>query len=58
MKTRLRAVSLFVALLLIPAAVWATGVHETRVDFELQLLHFADIDGQPEALDNVEGFRA
>lgn len=40
--------------------VSAAGVPEEplrgQTDFELQLLHFADIDGQPEAVDNVAAF--
>jgi 2',3'-cyclic-nucleotide 2'-phosphodiesterase (5'-nucleotidase family) len=58
MKTQLRVLSVLLALLLVPAMAWATGVRETTVDYELQLLHFADIDGQPEALDNVGAFSA
>lgn len=34
----------------------ATGVRERQPDYRLQLLHFADIDGQPEALDHVANF--
>lgn len=40
--------------------VAATGVAEetaeAETDFRLQLLHFADIDGQPQAIDNVANF--
>ena len=47
----------FVAMLIVGIAlVSATGVQEPRTDFTLQLLHFADIDGQPEAIDNVGSF--
>lgn len=34
----------------------ATGVQERQPEYRLQLLHFADIDGQPEALDHVGNF--
>ena len=40
--------------------VAASGVQEESLgaenEFTLQLLHFADIDGQPQAVDNVEDF--
>ena len=36
--------------------IGATGVRERQPEYRLQLLHFADIDGQPEALDHVANF--
>lgn len=47
---------IFVFLGVAVLSVGATGVREEQPDFRLQLLHFADIDGQPEALDHVANF--
>ena len=49
-------ISLVMVALVVTGTAFGTGVREEQTDFTLQLLHFADIDGQPEAIDNVGRF--